>query len=156
MRPDPRGFRSGPGSPAQRLRDEDFLRELRLELPEELFLPELLVERPFDELRDVLRCEREELLLRDLPDPLREREELLRDVLRWEPEPELLFFALFFAEERLRGDGGTFAPSRRASERPIAIACLGLETFFPLRPLLSLPCFISRISSCTFCCALGP
>ncbi len=35
--------------------------------------------------------------------------------------------------------GGTFFPARRASERPIAIACLGLMTFFPLRPLVSVP-----------------
>ena len=44
----------------------------------------------------------------------------------------------FFDEERLRG---TFAPFSRASERPIAIACLRLVTFRPLRPLLSVPDF---------------
>jgi hypothetical protein len=46
--------------------------------------------------------------------------------------------------------GGTFLPALRASDKPIAIACFGLVTFFPLRPLFSLPCFISRISVSTF------
>jgi hypothetical protein len=41
-----------------------------------------------------------------------------------------LFFAAFF---------GTFAPSRRASARPIAIACLRLLTLRPERPLFSVP-----------------
>ena len=55
--------------------------------------------------------------------------------------------ALFFAYSF--GLGGTFAPFLRASERPMAMACFGLVTFFPLRPLFSLPCFISRISVST-------
>jgi hypothetical protein len=42
-----------------------------------------------------------------------------------------LFFEPFF--------GGTFFPSRRASERPIAIACLRLLTFLPDRPLFKVP-----------------
>ena len=46
-------------------------------------------------------------------------------------------------------------PARRASDKPIAIACLRLVTFFPLRPLLSFPCFISCISSRTYSPALG-
>ncbi len=41
---------------------------------------------------------------------------------------------------------GTLAPFFRASERPIATACFRLVTFFPLRPLLSFPLFISCIS----------
>jgi hypothetical protein len=45
--------------------------------------------------------------------------------------------------------GGTFFPSFRASDRPIAIACFGFVTFFPLRPLFSLPCFIAFISRST-------
>lgn len=32
------------------------------------------------------------------------------------------------------GDGGIFAPERRASLKPIAIACLGFFTFRPLLP----------------------
>lgn len=115
-----------------------------MDLREDDFFPELFEECPFD----VLRCEPEELP--------RDFEELLREERRCEPE-ELLFFALLFLpEDFLRGEGGTFAPSRRASDRPIAIACLGLVTFLPLRPLLSLPRFISCISSRTFSCAFGP
>ena len=37
------------------------------------------------------------------------------------------------------GSGGTFSPFLRASDRPMAIACFGLVTFLPLRPLFSLP-----------------
>src|ERR1700727_3858134 len=44
---------------------------------------------------------------------------------------------------------GTFFPSLRASDKPIAIACLRLGTFLPLRPLFSLPCFIAFISRST-------
>src|SRR5579885_1854352 len=54
----------------------------------------------------------------------------------------LLFLALFFFR-------GTFAPDLRASERPMAMACLRLVTFLPLRPLFSLPFFIARISRST-------
>lgn len=38
------------------------------------------------------------------------------------------FFAAFFLA------GGTLAPAFLASERPIAMACFGLVTFFPLLP----------------------
>jgi hypothetical protein len=48
---------------------------------------------------------------------------------------------------RLRCDdprwAGTFAPLRRASDNPIAIACFRLVTFFLLRPLRSVP-FLRR------------
>src|SRR5882672_7470341 len=50
----------------------------------------------------------------------------------------LRFFAAFF---------GTFAPAARASERPIATACLRLLTFLPDRPLFNVPAlrfFIAR------------
>jgi hypothetical protein len=60
---------------------------------------------------------------------------------------------LFFDEEDFFF--GTLAPSLRASERPIAIACFRLVTFFPLRPLFSLPLFFSRITRATFFCAFG-
>jgi hypothetical protein len=49
-----------------------------------------------------------------------------------------VFFAAFF---------GTLAPLRRASDRPIAIACLRLRTLRPERPLFSVPAlrfFIAR------------
>ena len=55
----------------------------------------------------------------------------------------------------LFGFGGTFAPFLRASERPMAMACLGLWTVLPLRPLLSFPCFISFISASTLALASG-
>jgi hypothetical protein len=51
---------------------------------------------------------------------------------------------------------GTFAPLRRASDKPIAIACFLLLTFFPERPDLSVPCFRSCIARLTFFDALGP
>jgi hypothetical protein len=41
---------------------------------------------------------------------------------------------------------GTLAPARRASERPIAIACLRLFTFRLERPERSVPCFSSCIA----------
>src|SRR5215217_7685428 len=37
--------------------------------------------------------------------------------------------------------GGTFFPSRLASDRPIAIACFRLVTFLPDPPLLNVPAF---------------
>jgi hypothetical protein len=80
----------------------------------------------FEELRVLLRCDPDELLF-----------------------DELLFFAADFFL-------GTFPPALRASESPMAIACFRLVTFFPLRPLFSLPCFIARISSPTFFCAFAP
>jgi hypothetical protein len=46
---------------------------------------------------------------------------------------------------------GTLPPLRRASERPIAIACFRLFTFLPERPDLSFPRFISCIARFTFC-----
>src|SRR5919201_812406 len=53
--------------------------------------------------------------------------------------PRQLFFFL-----------GTFFPARRASESPIAIACLRLFTFLPLRPLLSVPRLRSCMARSTF------
>jgi hypothetical protein len=43
----------------------------------------------------------------------------------------------------------TFLPFLRASERPIAIACFLLVTFFPLLPLLSVPLLRRRIADST-------
>jgi len=50
----------------------------------------------------------------------------------------------------LRRRFGTFAPERRASERPMAIACLRLVTFLPERPLRSVPRLRSRMTFSTF------
>ena len=46
-------------------------------------------------------------------------------------------------------------PALRASDSPIAIACLGLVTFLPLLPLFSLPCFMAFISRSTLLPAAG-
>ena len=54
--------------------------------------------------------------------------------------PDAVFRPPFLALLRLRG---TFAPFSLASDRPIAIACLRLVTFLPLRPLRSVP-FLRR------------
>jgi hypothetical protein len=45
---------------------------------------------------------------------------------------------------------GTFFPARRASESPMAIACLRLLTLRRERPLRSVPRFISCIARRTF------
>src|SRR5205807_9439305 len=45
---------------------------------------------------------------------------------------------------------GTFAPARRASDSPMAMACLRLFTFLPELPLLSVPCLRSCITFSTF------
>src|ERR1700741_1167300 len=59
---------------------------------------------------------------------------------------EELFLVPFF-EPFLEG---TFAPASRASESPIAIACFLLVTFFPERPLFSVPFFRSCMAFSTF------
>ena len=51
---------------------------------------------------------------------------------------------------------GTFAPERRASDRPIAMACLRLFTFLPDRPLFSVPRLRSCIARFTLLCAFLP
>src|SRR5258706_7047889 len=51
---------------------------------------------------------------------------------------------------------GTLPPARRASARPIAMACLRLFTFLPERPLRSVPCLRSCIAFLTFCEAFFP
>ena len=51
---------------------------------------------------------------------------------------------------------GTFAPTRRASEIPMATACFLLVTFLPLRPLFNVPRLYSRITRPIFLFAFGP
>ena len=58
------------------------------------------------------------------------------------------FFADFFA--------GTFPPARRASDSPMAIACLRLVTFLPDFPLRNVPVLRSCIAFLTFDCAFVP
>jgi hypothetical protein len=55
------------------------------------------------------------------------------------------FFAVFFFADFF----GTFAPSRLASDSPIAIACLRLRTLRPERPLFSVPALRSFIARST-------
>jgi len=50
--------------------------------------------------------------------------------------PRHFFFEDFFDDDFF---AGTFAPARRASESPIAIACLRLVTFLPELPLFNVP-----------------
>jgi hypothetical protein len=49
---------------------------------------------------------------------------------------------------------GTFLPDRRASDKPMAIACLRLLTVLPERPLFKVPCLRSCIAFFTL--ALAP
>ncbi len=81
------------------------------------------------------RCPEREALRRD--------RELLRDRERWCPlgRPE--------RERRRPPRPGTLSPSRRASFRPIAIACSRLFTLFPDRPERSVPCLRSCIALST-------
>jgi hypothetical protein len=61
------------------------------------------------------------------------------------------FFVVFFLEVFLfEAFFGTFLPLARASESPIAIACLRLLTLRPDRPLFNVPdlrFFIARLTS---------
>src|SRR6266508_306756 len=66
-----------------------------------------------------------------------------------------LLFLYFFRPPALRFLG-TFAPARRASLKPIAMACLRLVTFLPERPDLSVPRLRSCIARSTFFCAFFP
>jgi hypothetical protein len=65
-------------------------------------------------------------------------------------------FAAVFLVVRLAAffRGGTFFPSLRASESPMAIACLRLVTFFPDLPLFSVPALRLRRARPTFADAL--
>lgn len=74
----------------------------------------------------------------------------------------VFFAAFFFAGDFLAADFlraafffGTFAPSSRASDRPIAIACLRLVTFPPL-PDFNVPALRSCMARSTFAEAFGP
>jgi len=83
-------------------------------------------------------------------------------------DEELRFFddVLRFFDEVLRFDDdlrlldafffGTLPPARRASDNPIAIACLRLFTFLPERPLFSVPRLRSCIARFTLLRALLP
>ena len=57
---------------------------------------------------------------------------------------------------RVAGFLGTFPPARRASDRPIAIACFRLLTFLPDLPDLRVPLLRSCIAFRTFSEAFFP
>jgi hypothetical protein len=59
----------------------------------------------------------------------------------------------FLDEDFLRG---TFPPERRASDKPIAIACFRLVTFLPDFPLLSVPLLRSCMAFSTLSDAFLP
>src|ERR1700686_3484583 len=64
--------------------------------------------------------------------------------------PYFFAFRFFAALRFLAAFFGTFLPFARASDRPIAIACLRLLTFLPERPLFNVPAlrfFITRSTS---------
>jgi len=61
---------------------------------------------------------------------------------------------IVYRERRRRR--GTLPPARRASDRPIAMACFLLVTFLPERPLFNVPRLRSRITFLTFFCAVLP
>lgn len=66
------------------------------------------------------------------------------------------FFAPDFFDDEDFGGGGTLPPSRRASDSPMAMACLRLVTFLPEPPLRSVPRFRSCIVFSTFSDAFFP
>ena len=82
------------------------------------------------------------------------RDDFLRELFRELLRDELLRDD-FFREELFRG---TFAPFFRASDNPIAIACLRLFTRPPLPPLplFSVPFFLRRIALPTLLLAARP
>ena len=57
-------------------------------------------------------------------------------------------YFFFLAPPLLRG---TFPPARRASDKPMAMACFRLVTFLPERPDRSVPRLRSCIARSTFC-----
>ena len=83
-----------------------------------------------------------------LADDLREDDFLADDLRAPDFFAELLRALDFFA--------GTLPPARRASDSPIAIACLRLFTFLPDLPLRSVPALRSCMAFLTFDCAFLP
>jgi len=82
----------------------------------------------------------------------------LAEGFRW--DDAFLLAAGFFLDEAFflldEDFFGTFPPAFLASDNPIAIACLRLLTFFPERPLLSVPALRSCIAFFTLLCAFLP
>jgi hypothetical protein len=113
-----------------------------------------------------------EVDLRDLV----EEEDFFEELLRFFDEDLVDFFELDFFEEDLLdffdddffeppdffadfdpfGGGGTFPPASRASDKPMAMACLRLFTFLPDPPLRSFPSLNSCITFSTLSCDFFP
>jgi len=72
------------------------------------------------------------------------------DSRRYQTTPDDLGSIYLFFDDFLDFFEGTLAPSLRASDNPIAIACFLLVTFFPDLPLLSVPFLRSCIAFSTF------
>jgi len=76
------------------------------------------------------------------------------------PDADFFFVEVFFLDDAFFLEEafflGTFAPARRASDRPIAIACFRLVTFFFDLPLFKVPLFRSSIAFLTYACAVFP
>ena len=81
---------------------------------------------------------------------------VLRDLVL--PPLDLLVLLLpdFRALLALDFFAGTLPPARRASDNPIAIACLRLFTVFPERPLFNVPRLRSCIAFFTLLAAFFP
>ena len=77
-----------------------------------------------------------------LPEDFFAADFLPADLVADDLPPEDFFAADFFP--------GTLLPLFLASDKPMAIACLRLVTFFPLRPLLRVPAFFSFMARSTF------
>ena len=69
-------------------------------------------------------------------------------------DPPLLFFDEDFFDEDFFA--GTLPPAARASDKPMAMACLRLFTFLPELPLFSVPRLRSCIAFSTLSCAFFP
>ncbi len=81
------------------------------------------------------------------------------DVLRDDDFPDDDFLDGDFLDEDFFDEdffAGTLAPARRASDSPMAMACLRLVTFLPDRPLRNVPFLRSCIVFLTFDCAFLP
>jgi hypothetical protein len=84
------------------------------------------------------------------------RDDDVLELLRFAPvdfEDEDFFEPAFFDDDFR---AGTLPPASRASDRPMAMACLRLVTFLPEPPLFSVPRFRSCIARSTFSDALLP
>jgi hypothetical protein len=95
-----------------------------------------------------------------LHDAAGERDDALVTTNRWEMRSAIRSARPGgYLLDRLRrpdAGAGTLPPSRLASERPIAMACLRLVTFWPDRPLRSVPAFSSFMARSTLADAFFP